>query len=304
LGSGLGEFDRVGGRSVGDQGRPGRGDGDEDEVRSVGRAVGSFVELPLWSIEPNPLQPRSRFDDEELAALASSIVEVGVLQPVLVRRIEERRYELVAGERRFRAARLAGLEAIPAVVREVGDRTSLEHAIVENLHRSDLSAVEEAAAYRQLMDEFALTQDEVARRVGKSRSAVANTLRLLQLPAAVQRLVLEGELSAGHARALVGVEGTEAQIRLAARVVSEELSVRETERLARAEGRQPGAPGGQGSGGDGKGRSVAVLEIEQVLAERLDTRVTVTVARNRGRLVVEFADLDDLERIFRELDGG
>ncbi len=224
---------------------------------------------------------------------------------MLVRRNDESRYELIAGERRWRAARLAGLSEVPAVIRQVDDRTSLEQAVVENLHRADLNGVEEAAAYRQLVDEFAMTQDEVARRVGKSRSAVANTLRLLQLPAAVQRLITTGVLSAGHARALLAFPDPSIQIELAKRVVDEELSVREVEELVRAASRGRKQPDrGSSSGTAGGPQTASMLEIERLLAERLDTRVTVSMSRSRGRgrMIVEFADLEDLDRIYRELD--
>lgn len=276
--------------------------------------IEGLVELPLSAIRPNQLQPRAHFDEAALEGLAASVAELGVLQPVLVREVADGGgYELIAGERRFRAARMAGLVTVPAVVRRVDDRTSLEHAVVENLHRADLSGVEEAVAYRQLMDDFGLTQEEVARRVGRSRSAVANTLRLLQLPPVVQRLIMNRELSAGHARAVLAVGDGEEQIRLAGRVVAEGLSVRETEQLARVgvDGGRDRA--GRGSGGDsdgggdgvaGEARSAAVLEIEEILADWLDTRVTVSTSGSRGRLLVEFADADDLDRIFRRLDRG
>ncbi|MCP3989848.1 MAG: ParB/RepB/Spo0J family partition protein [Actinomycetia bacterium] len=266
----------------------------------------TFEEVPIDSIEANRLQPRVRFDDDELASLSASIAEVGVLQPLLIRRVDESRYELIAGERRWRAARRAGLTDVPAVIRQVDDRASLEQAVVENLHRSDLNGVEEAAAYRQLIDEFAMTQEEVARRVGKSRSAVANILRLLQLPAAVQRLITSGVLSAGHARALLAFPDPATQIELAERVVENELSVREVEDLVRAASRAGKQPGRDPSPEPARSRSASMLEIERLLGERLDTRVTVSMGRGRGRgrLIVEFADLDDLDRIYRELDQG
>jgi ParB family chromosome partitioning protein len=281
-------------RGVGDLGVPQV----VDPVRQLG-----FEQIPVDSIEANRLQPRSRFDGEELAAMAASIAEVGVLQPLLVRRIDEYRYELIAGERRWRAARKAGLHEVPAVIRQVDDRTSLEQAVVENLHRADLNGVEEAAAYRQLIDEFGMTQEEVARRVGKSRSAVANTLRLLQLPAVVQRLIANGELSAGHARALLAVPDPVTQIELAKRVVEEELSVREVEKLVQAASRSRREPAPERSPATEGSRAASVLEIERLLGERLDTRVTVSMSRNRGRVIVEFADLEDLDRIYRELEG-
>jgi ParB family chromosome partitioning protein len=229
------------------------------------------------------------------------VAEVGVLQPVLVRQLSDDEYELVAGERRWRAARRAGLRVIPAIVRDVSDRESLEQAVIENVHRADLNVLEEAAAYRQLVDDFGLTQDMVAQRVGKSRSAVANTVRLLQLPGSVQRLIVAGQLSAGHARALLAFPDPGLQAELAARVVSEDLTVRQVEELVRAASqRSGGAPGDRG-GQVGSMKPAALLEIEELLAERLETTVKVTLSRNRGRLMVEFADLDDLDRIYRLL---
>lgn len=278
----------------------GLGDLDLHEIAEPVRL--GFEEIPIDSIEANRLQPRERFDGEELAALSASIGEVGVLQPLLVRRIDNYRYELIAGERRWRAARQAGLIKVPAVIRQVDDRTSLEQAVVENLHRADLNGVEEAAAYRQLVDEFDMTQEEVARRVGKSRSAVANTLRLLQLPAPVQRLITDGELSAGHARALLAFPDPMTQIELAKRVVEDELSVREVEELVRTASRDRRQPDPERKTEPKSSRAASVLEIERLLGERLDTRVTVSMSRNRGRVIVEFADLEDLDRIYRELE--
>jgi ParB family chromosome partitioning protein len=259
--------------------------------------------LPVSAIEPNGYQPRRRFDEEGLTALAESIRELGVLQPVLVRPAGAERFELVAGERRWRAAQQAGLRMIPAIVRSTADRGALEQAIVENLHREDLNALEEASAYQQLVDDFGLTQDEVAKRVGKSRSAVSNTLRLFQLAPAVQRMVADGRLSAGHARALLGVDDARVQTGLAQQVVEDELSVRQTERAvreavdgrrARAKGRGSGEPGGASIGS----KSAAALEVERVLEDRLDTSVDVQEGGAGGRIVVRFADAEDLARIF------
>lgn len=251
------------------------------------------------AIRPNEFQPREDFDEADLDGLAASIVEVGLLQPIIVRRIDDDRYELIAGERRWRAAQRAGLPEIPALLREADDRSSLEQAIVENLHRDDLNSVEEAVAYRQLMEDFGLTQDVVARRVGRSRSAVANTLRLLQLPAEVLRLVRRGELSAGHARALLTISDPAVQWSLAVKVVADRLSVREVEELVRAGSGPKKVDSPRSKRRDGK--PSAMLEIEQLLSDQLETRVSVSMARNGGRLVVEFADLEDLDRIYREL---
>lgn len=263
-----------------------------------------LLRLPITAIRPNTFQPRVDFDEAELDELAASVAEVGVLQPVLVRRIEVGRYELVAGERRWRAAQRAGLSHVPALVRDVSDREALEEAVVENLHRADLNALEEAAAYRQLIDEFGLSQEDVARRVGKTRPAVANTLRLLQLPPVVQRLVRSGALGAGHARALLALPEARSQLELAERVVADELSVRQVEEAVRALLRAGDGRARDRSRRGGSGEKPApALEIERLLTERLDTRVDVSLGGGRGRLVIEFADLDDLDRVYQALIG-
>jgi ParB family transcriptional regulator, chromosome partitioning protein len=200
----------------------------------AGGSDSELREVPVGAIEPNPNQPRAYFDEETLAGLTASVAELGVLQPLLVRQLDEERYQLIAGERRWRAAKRAGLPSVPVVVREADEVASLEQALVENLHRSDLNALEEAAAYQQLMEDFGLTQEQVAQRVGKSRSAVANTLRLFQLPPSIQRLVGEGQLSAGHAKALLGTPDRAYQESLARKAVAEGLSVREVEEAVRA----------------------------------------------------------------------
>lgn len=263
-------------------------------------------------VEPNPMQPRVYFDDEALEALTASIREVGVLQPVLVRQIDVDRYELIAGERRWRAARAAGLTTIPAVVRAADPSTSLEQALVENLHREDLNPLEEAAAYQQLIDEFGLTQEEVATKVGRSRSAVANTIRLLQLPPTVQRLVADGRLSAGHARAILAAPDQGFREEVARLAVEEELTVREVEELVRRQidgdqgdesatanaGTRPGSAAEPGAT-----RPAAILELEDLLASLLDTRVNVQLGARRGRLTIDFATVEDLERIYRVIAG-
>jgi ParB family chromosome partitioning protein len=325
----------------------------------VKESSATFRELPISLIEPNRYQPREHFDEEALLALSDSIRELGVLQPVLVRPLDEERFELIAGERRWRAARRAGLTAIPALVRDVGDTASLEQALVENLHRTDLNPLEEAAAYQQLLEDFDLTQEQVATRVGKSRPAVANTLRLLQLPAAVQRLVAEQRLSAGHARALLGTPDRAFQEALAQRAARDGLTVRQTEdevrrKLAEDNGpdsdEQP-APGGPAWASAPLGSAPAVdedddelelrtppptsasataapapgprsgaadrspteprspsavelpaaglLELESVLGDYFATSVHVVMGRGRGRVTIDFADLEDLERIYR-----
>jgi len=266
---------------------------------------GTFRELNVDEITPNRYQPRDHFDEESLSALAASIAEVGVIQPIVVRATDDDGYELIAGERRWRAAKRAGLPSIPAILRDSDDLSSLETAVVENLHRQDLNALEEAAAYQQLIEDFAFTQDQVATRVGRSRSAVANTIRLLHLPAPVQRLVIEGQLSAGHARALLAAPDAASQQALARRVVKERLTVRDIEELLRGEGEEAVESDSASSSSAPTRETVGtttdpgVLELEELLAARLETRVKVQLGKGPGRLVVDFADLDDLERIYR-----
>lgn len=263
----------------------------------------SFQELPMNSIVPNPFQPRSEFDDAGIASLADSIEQVGVLQPILVRPDGDGAYQLIAGERRWRAAQQAGLTVIPAIVREVRDVSALEHAVIENLHRQDLNALEEAAAYQQLIDDFGFTQQQLAQRIGKSRPSVANTLRLLNLPPAIQGLLIDGRLAAAHARALLGVEDRVEQQRLAEQAVAEGWSVRQVEQAVK-EGApaRPTAP--DDSPEPGTTRPAALLELEELLSSHLDTRVAVQTGAKRGKIVVEFADLDDLERLYRIIIAG
>jgi ParB family chromosome partitioning protein len=261
-------------------------------------------DIPVGQIEPNRHQPRSYFDEEALVSLTASVAAVGVLQPVLVRPGTGGQFQLIAGERRWRAAKRAGLQTIPALVRTAADSDALEQALVENLHREDLNALEEAAAYQQLMEDFGLTQEQVAARVGKSRSAVTNTLRLFQLPPSVQKLVAERKLSAGHARALLGSPDRLFQETLARRAVAEELSVRQLEELVREHTEDepaeetPARPRSAGL------RPAGLLELEELLAAHLDTRVTVTMGAKRGRVVVDFATVEDLERIYRAMTAG
>lgn len=270
------------------------------EATSVAPEGTELREIPITTITVNPHQPRTVFDDEALASLAASIEALGVLQPVLVRPLGDDTYELIAGERRWRASQLVGLESIPALVRVIDDNESLQQALVENLHREDLNPLEEAAGYQQLVDEFALTQDEVANRVGRSRSAVANTIRLLALCPPVQRLLVEGSLTAGHARALLAIESEDSQLVLAERIVAEELTVRETEEAVRRLVAAQFAEDDKDEAADSApSRPAALLEVESRLAEHLDTRVSVTMSGRRGRLVVDFANLDDLDRIFQ-----
>lgn len=272
-----------------------------------------YRELDVNEVIPNRYQPREHFDEETLTALTASIAEVGVIQPIVVRENDEGGYELIAGERRWRAAKRANLPSIPALVRRVDDLSSLETAVVENLHRQDLNALEEAAAYQQLIEDFSLTQDEVATRVGRSRSAVANTIRLLQLPPTVQRLVIEDQISAGHARALLATPDRSEQERVAKQIVAEGLTVRQVEDLLKGEDDESSTDD-ESASADSSPASVdddaaapstitmpepAVLELEELLAARLSTRVAVKLGKGPGKLVVDFADLDDLERIYR-----
>ncbi len=261
-------------------------------------ASDALQEVPVSSIDPNPFQPRALFDEEALVSLTASIREVGVLQPVLVRAVGDR-YELIAGERRWRAAKRAGLQTVPAVVRTVADASSLEHALVENLHREDLNPLEEAAAFQQLIEDFGMTHEDLARRVGKSRSAVSNTLRLFQLPPSIQKLVAEAQLSAGHARALLATPDRAFQEALARRAVVEDLSVREVEEAVRSRTAGPTVPEPSPEGR--RLQPPGLLELEELLCERLATRVKVSMGAKRGRVVIEFATLEDLERIYRAM---
>ena len=265
-------------------------------------------ELPISEIVANTYQPRSHFDEEALVSLSASIRAVGVLQPILVRELGEDSYELIAGERRWRAAKRAGLQTIPAIVRTAEDEGSLEQALVENLHREDLGALEEAAAYQQLVEEFKLTQDQVATRVGKSRSSIANTMRLLQLPTSIQRLLGEGQLSAGHARALLGTPDRAFQEKLAKAIVSEKLTVRQVEDRVREHGGTPEPEETTGTTGGTKPlpvvRAAPLLELEEMLSEHLDTRVAVSMGQRKGRIVIDFSTLEDLERVYRVIVDG
>jgi len=271
----------------------------EDDLTPVDGAY--FAELPVGAIRPNPRQPRQVFDEDALAELVHSIQEVGLLQPVVVRPSAPGEYELIMGERRWRATQHAGLDTIPAIVRETGDDELLRDALLENLHRADLNPLEEAAAYQQLLDDFGCTHDELATRIGRSRPQISNTLRLLKLSPAVQRRVAAGVLSAGHARALLGLDDAAAQDRLAGRVVAEGISVRGLEEIvavgshdsqARVPTRRhkPTAPG--------------LEDLAARLSDRLETRVKVDLGKRKGRITVEFASLPDLERIIGVIDPG
>ncbi len=271
---------------------PATGDG------AVEAAGAYFAELPPDQITPNHAQPRQVFDEEAMAELVHSIREVGLLQPVVVRRTGPESFELIMGERRWRASREAGLPAIPAIVRQTDDVDMLRDALLENLHRSQLNPLEEAAAYAQLLEDFGCTHDELAQRIGRSRPQISNTLRLLRLGPAVQRRVAAGVLSAGHARALLAVEDSDLQDRLAQRVVAEGISVRGLEEIVavgatgaereRSVRRRPTAPG--------------LTELSDRLSDRLDTRVKVDLGQRKGKIAIEFATLDDLQRIVEMID--
>jgi ParB family chromosome partitioning protein len=266
-------------------------------VVDVAVAGAVYREVPIESIVPNPKQPRQVFDDEALAELEHSIREFGLMQPIVVRESDTGRYELVMGERRWRAAQQAGLDAIPAIVRKTTDDAMLRDALLENIHRVQLNPLEEAAAYQQLLEEFEVTHEELANRIGRSRPVITNMIRLLKLPLPVQRRVAAGVLSAGHARALLGLEDPGAQEELAARIVAEGLSVRATEEavtLAKSEPtRQPKAPPRKAIQAPG------LQDLADRLSDSFDTRVKVELGRRKGRIVVEFASVDDLERIVK-----
>jgi ParB family chromosome partitioning protein len=261
-------------------------------------------EIDVSSIRPNPYQPRDQFDEEALGALADSIREVGVLQPVLVRPAVDG-YELIAGERRWRAARRVGLQRIPALVRETGDGAALEQALVENLQREELNPLEEAGAYQQLIEDFGLTHEQVAQKAGCSRATVSNTLRLLTLPPSIQRMVRERQLDMGHARALLGTPDRAYQEQLAKQAVREALSVRAVEQLVRARNDGDADAAGPGSGSPSRRRGprpAGIAELEEMLADHLETRVKISMnAGGKGRIAVDFAGLEDLERIYRRL---
>ena len=255
-----------------------------------------FAEIPVDSIVPNPKQPRQVFDDDALAELKVSIAEVGFLQPIVVRELGPDKYELVMGERRWRAAQAIGREAIPAIIRETRDDAMLRDALLENIHRANLNPLEEAAAYQQLLEEFGATHDELARRIGRIRPQISNTIRLLNLPPAVQRRVAAGVLSAGHARALLGLDDSAEQDALAHRIVAEGLSVRATEELvslAASDDTAKPSPAKRRA----KPHAPALTDLADRLSDRFDTRVKVDIGRSKGKIVIEFATVDDLERI-------
>lgn len=266
----------------------------------MGDRSSALLDIPVTDIQTNPNQPRAAFDEESLAALTASIREVGVLQPILVRSKDQGGYELVAGERRWRAAKRAGLPTIPAIVRNVSDLARLEHALIENLHRQDLNPLEEAGAYQQLIEDFGLTHEQLSTRVGKSRATITNSLRLFQLPPAVQKLVSDGQLTAGHARALLGTPDRAFQEALARRVVAEEMSVRAVEDAVKARNELGGADLRRAAR-PSKLRPPGILELEDLLSSHLETRVHVQLGAKRGKVTIDFASLEDLERIYRAM---
>jgi ParB family chromosome partitioning protein len=291
LGRGLGElFQRTDTQPMS---APSDGDSEDPPLAPVPRGS-YFTELPLDSISPNPRQPRTAFDEEAMNELVESIREVGVLQPIVVRPLGGARFELVMGERRWRAAQLADLDTIPAIVRETADHALLRDALLENLHRVQLNPLEEAAAYQQMLEDFGCTQEELANRIKRSRPQISNTIRLLKLPPTVQRRVAAGVLSAGHAKALLAIEDPDGQERLAQRVIAEGLSVRALEELVTL--------------GDHRGRTLRqrrqskmvapkAKDLADRLSDHFETRVKVELGRTKGKIVIEFATVDDLERI-------
>jgi ParB family chromosome partitioning protein len=271
--------------------------GDAGPMESRGAGL---LELPVDGIRPNTDQPRHSFDEPALEELAASIRQLGVLQPLLVRP-QDNGFELVAGERRLRAAKRAGLSSVPVVVVETDREGSLERALVENLHREDLNPIEEAAAYRQLLEEGGLTQQALADRLGRSRVAITNALRLLELPVAIQKLLIDDRLAAGHGKALLGLEGNPFQERLARRVAQEGLSVRETEDLVRRY--QNISTVGGSSDRRRTARPPLVSEAQRALADHLQTRVRVEMGQRKGKIVLDFVSLEELERLLNKIVG-
>jgi ParB family chromosome partitioning protein len=263
-----------------------------------------FMEVPVNAIAPNPKQPRTHFDDEALAGLAASIREVGILQPLVVRRSNDGRYEVIAGERRLRAAKAAGLPTVPVVLRDSGDEELLRDALIENIHREDLNPIEQAEAFKALLGDLGLKQEELADRVGVSRSHIANTIRLLALPLEVQQLLTDDKITAGHARALLSLGDKEAMSTLALRVSAQDLSVRQTEEAVRRFVEAPSdakAPSKQVA--EPAPADAALAEVEEILSEQLATRVSIQMGAKRGRVMIEFGSTDDLERIVSEIVG-
>jgi len=270
----------------------------QDITTPSGVVVADRNEIDINLISPNPKQPRTVFDEEQLTELALSIKEVGLLQPPVVRSIGNGKYQLIMGERRYRAAKLAGLKSIPVIIRQTPDDQLLREALVENIHRSQLNPLEEGAAYQQLLNDFGYTHDELADRLGKSRPVITNTMRLLNLPASVQRRVAAGVLSAGHARALLSLIDEKEIEALANRIVAEGLTVRAVEEIV-----STGAAKLKG-GSVKRGKIIAprLKEISDQLSDTLDTRVSVELGKQKGKIVIEFATMEDLERITKTIN--
>jgi ParB family chromosome partitioning protein len=269
----------------------------------AGEISGGLLEVPVNAVAPNPKQPRTKFDDEAIRSLAASIREVGILQPVVVRRTGDGTYELIAGERRMRAAKLAGLATVPVVLRDSDDSELLREALIENIHREDLNPIELAEAFRALLEELGLKQEELADRVGVSRSHIANTIRLLALPLDVQQLLTDERITAGHARTLLALGDQEGMTALALRIAAEDLSVRETEDLVRRYVEGPPVRTPRATAIQVSEQSASLAEVEEILSEQLATRVTIQMGAKRGRVVIEFGSPDDLERIVSEIVG-
>jgi ParB family transcriptional regulator, chromosome partitioning protein len=284
---------------------PGQAAGDhgtspEDTMANLRQVAGAyFEEVPVDAITPNPRQPRRTFDDDALDELAASITEVGLLQPVVVRSLGDKRYELVMGERRWRASQRADLEFIPAIVRETPDNDMLRDALMENLHRQQLDPLEEAAAYQQLLDDFGATHEQLAQKIGRSRPHISNTIRLLHLPLTVQKRVAAGVISAGHARALLSLNSPQAQERLAQRIVAEGLSVRTVEEIVTMGEDEPTKSPRRPSAN--RPVAPALRHLADRLSDMFETPVKVELGRKKGKIVVEFASIDDLERIVKAM---
>jgi ParB family transcriptional regulator, chromosome partitioning protein len=278
----------------------GRGLGALIPTEVAGDRTSALADIPVVAVRANPHQPRHSFDEESLASLTASVREVGILQPILVRQTGEGTYELIAGERRWRAAKRAGLPTIPAIIKDVSEHGRVEQALVENLHRQDLGALEEAGAYQQLIEDFGLTHEQLSTRVGKSRATITNALRLFQLPPGVQKLVADNQLTAGHARALLGTPDRAFLESLARRAVAEELSVRAVEEAVKTRNELGGSSPDRVPP-SARLRPPGVLELEELLSSHLDTRVKVHLGAKKGRVTIDFATLEDLERIYRAM---
>lgn len=277
--------------------------GDVSRETSPAAADAEFRAIPVGSIHPNPRQPRQVFDEEEMDELVHSVREIGVLQPIVVRPIEDDRYELIMGERRWRASEAAGRDTVPAVVRNTSDEDLLRDALLENIHRSQLNPLEEAGAYRQLLDDFGISQEELSRRIGRSRPQISNTLRLMNLPPAAQRRVAAGVLSSGHARALLSLESEDQMEELAQRIIAEGLSVRGTEEAATSIKSKIGADGVSRETNrlPSSGRVQHLDEYAEALTDRLDTQVKISLGAKKGRIAIDFASMEDLYRIMQLL---